>query len=225
MEKFLFIVEGIADAVFLRDYLHFLFEKNTNFIALDKIKAKKLNEKEKAKLQVFTKPIVTIYSMGGCSKIDLIVEPILKHYQGYKLLIIQDADDESKDFGGYENRIDYLKGKQKEHDLSFEIFLLPNNNDNGDLETLLMQITDKDKFAQFIQAYQEYIDKVKLFSPIKDKFEQELSEPKSKIYSFICSFEGNEKAKEGLRNYNSDLWNLTTDKLDPLKRFIIESLK
>jgi hypothetical protein len=235
VKKFLIVVEGIADAVFIKSVLFFLFERNEKFsqaTALPKKKQKdaekeidrKIKNEEIAFLDVFVSPKIKIAILGGCTKIKKFSSDLIEYHQnGFNILMIQDADAESKDFGTLNRRMNYLEEQKQSLNLEFDTFLFPNHQDDGDLETLLLQIVHQEKFADFSKCYNSYVSCVKNFCEEKDT-EKELLENKNQIFSFVASYQGRAMAAEGVRNYNTELWDLENKALMPLKSFLQKHL-
>ncbi len=80
-----------------------------------------------------------------------------------KTLIIFDADK------NYEsNKKEILKVVSKTTILEEQIFLFPNNQDDGDLETLLLKIAKHEEFINCFESYLDCIEKKEHYKPIKD---------------------------------------------------------
>lgn len=75
--------------------------------------------------------------------------------EGGQNVIIFDADSPSKN-GGCKYRHDSIMHYLKENAIEADIFLFPNNQDDGDFETLLMNIVQRDKHALFFDCYEDY---------------------------------------------------------------------
>ena len=117
MNKFLIIVEGEADKRFLEDYYHHLFQ-------------------EKAPEGSIMHPGKDSET-GGYTKLrkeDSINALRQNTDAGGKNLVIFDADDDC------EARRKELLAIQEEFGVEFELFLLPNDKDAGELEDMLEQI-------------------------------------------------------------------------------------
>jgi hypothetical protein len=100
MSKTLIIVEGIADVIFLRDYIKFL--KNDYIIDDTELKDKKTKY---LKLSIDNKEIKILIG-GGYTTIGKLSSRIKEHIDTeYKIVIIQDADNLNKANGGVINRI------------------------------------------------------------------------------------------------------------------------
>ncbi|MCQ2661130.1 hypothetical protein JT181_00715 [Helicobacter pylori] len=93
-----------------------------------------------------------------------------------KTLIIFDAD---KD---YESNKKEILSKTQQKITEEQIFLFPNNQDDGDLETLLLEIAKHDEFLKCFEGYLECIESKEHYKPIKNI-------SKSKWYAYLEVFE------------------------------------
>jgi hypothetical protein len=213
-EKYLIVVEGKADAIFLKDYL----------MHLDKSLSITTNFDKKNKIAIILKSEyaeIKILVAGGYTVIK--EEKFLKSLNeyidsNYKILIIQDADNPSKDNGGVQNRIKYL---ELDSSIEFKAFFFPNNKDDGDLETLLLRIKKNDQYNTSNGCYQYYIDCTKKINP---EWSAELEEDKSLVFNYFRTYYGMENSKEENRKYEADYWDFESDKLNPLKDFFEKNL-
>ncbi|MFP5953582.1 DUF3226 domain-containing protein [Helicobacter pylori] len=96
-----------------------------------------------------------------------------------KTLIIFDAD---KDYESNKKEILKVVSKTKQTISEEQIFLFPNNQDDGDLETLLLEIAKHDDFLKCFEGYLECIKSKKHYKPIKNI-------RKSKWYAYLEVFE------------------------------------
>ncbi len=105
---------------------------------------------------------------------DNLSKRLLEIEQYAKTLIIFDADN-------YEsNKKEILKvvSKTQQKITEEQIFLFPNNQDNGDLETLLLEMAKHDEFLKCFERYLECIKSKEHYKPIKDI-------GKSKWYAYL----------------------------------------
>ncbi|WP_001864994.1 DUF3226 domain-containing protein [Helicobacter pylori] len=93
-----------------------------------------------------------------------------------KTLIIFDTD---KD---YESNKKEILSKTQQKITEEQIFLFPNNQDDGDLETLLLEIAKYDEFLKCFEGYLECIKSKEHYKPIKNI-------SKSKWYAYLEVFE------------------------------------
>ncbi|ACD47835.1 DUF3226 domain-containing protein [Helicobacter pylori] len=152
-KKILIYTEGKSDRNFLGWYLNFLKCEN-RFDIFD------IEGKDKLISDEFLK------------KIDKILN---NEHQAYKqVCIIFDADkkESQESDAGFDNKLEHICEKLKEKEINFpreQIFLFPNNQDDGDLETLLLEIAKHDKFLKRFEGYLECIKSKEHYKPIKNK--------------------------------------------------------
>ena len=136
-------------------------------------------------------------------------------------LVIFDAD---KDF---EKRKQELLDIKNKNNVDFYLFLLPNNSDNGTLETLLMNIINPNNEA-ILECWQRYEQCLKSKSSIIGK-ELTLPAIKTKVYAYLEALlddtkKGKEGIKESKRYYkNTNLWKLDSQYILPLKEFLLSN--
>lgn len=136
---------------------------------------------------------------------------------GIKNLVIFDAD--FPHTGGFEKRnLKLLNLKEKEK-VDFELFLFPNNQDDGTFEHLLEHLaTEEHKgLLECFEGYESCIrgrNNPKYVSP----------DQKAKMYAYVSTqTDPNDikMFKKGDWRFNqADLWNLNVDYLTPLKNFL-----
>jgi len=212
MTKYLILVEGIADIIFLRDYLISL---DTNL----QIKTEKI---KKEFILISDSREIKINVIDGYTNIQLNKKMIQTHIDDdFKILVIQDADNPDKKNGGVQNRMEYLDEQKDTLLIQFETFLFPNHEDNGDLETLLLQIKKEEKYNPSQGCYQSYIECTK---KIDSQYSNELEEDKSQVFNYFRTYYGMENSKEQNRKYESDYWDFESEALSALKDFFEKNL-
>ncbi|MDR2384134.1 MAG: hypothetical protein LBD80_00530 [Tannerella sp.] len=201
-------VEGIADKKFLSDYIKHILPE---FTVIDN---------------------KTIIACGGCTGIhsekddmeETIRKTMIKNTNDYGInIVIFDSD---KDFNGRKKEIEKWK---VDFNLSFELFLFPNNKDKGTLENLLEEIIPE-KNRPILDCWEGY-EKCLKSKTIKERT-RPLTTPakKTKIYGYLEALVGENrsektKIKEKERDYgNIDHWDLEAPYLKPLKEFLIQHL-
>ena len=196
MKKVQIFVEGIADAKLIQDLVK-------NWYSIDLTIGKQGNE-------VVNPDIILVGGKDGIVAFSqtFLTNRILK----IENIIIFDADvfkEESTRF------IQYTKT------LPINYFLLPDNQANGDLETLLEQIiTDDNKFM--FECWDDFINCLES-SQVDTLF---LPSRKKKIYTYLELLLGEESSSQELkkergRNYqNPNHWNLDSPILQNLKQFL-----
>lgn len=205
MNKFQIIVEGAADKKFFEDYYRHLFHENApeGSITLP-IRGDKTGGYQK------------LFSENGINTLKEGMD------YGATNLVIFDADN---DFDA--RRKDILNWKQ-EHDVEFELFLLPNNHDAGTLEDLLENIINPNNRPIF-DCWEHYEQEL-VQTDIPGRTPPPLTTPakKTKIYGYLEALlerEQKDLIKERNRNYeNPQHWNLDAEYLEPLNRFLKDNL-
>ncbi|WQZ66373.1 hypothetical protein KVK90_01770 [Helicobacter pylori] len=96
-----------------------------------------------------------------------------------KTLIIFDAD---KDYESNKKEILKVVSKTKQTISEEQIFLFPNNQDDGDLETLLLEIAKHDEFLKCFEGYLECIKSKEHYKPIRNI-------RKNMLYTYLEVFE------------------------------------
>ncbi|WRD00296.1 hypothetical protein E5K75_01980 [Helicobacter pylori] len=96
---------------------------------------------------------------------DNLSKRLLEIEQYAKTLIIFDAD---KDYESNKKEILKVVSKTKQTISEEQIFLFPNNQDDGDLETLLLEIAKHTKFLKCFEGYLECIKSKEYYKPIKN---------------------------------------------------------
>ena len=207
MEKFLIIVEGEADKKFFENYYHHLFH-------------------EKAPAGSIIHPGKDD-DTGGYQKLrkeDAINAMRQNTDAGGKNLVIFDADEDC------EARRKELLAIRDEFGVEFELFLLPNNKDAGELEDMLEQIINPDNqpVMDCWATYEDELEKVRI--PTKTPPTLTIPAKKTKIYAYLETLLGKTRSQKKLikdanHDYeNTQHWNLDAEYLKPLKEFIDRNL-
>ncbi len=112
-----------------------------------------------------------LFSDEFCKRIENILKNKNQEYK--QVCIIFDADKKERSQerdAGFDNKLGHIRKQLKEKGIDFpreQIFLFPNNQDDGDLEDLLLKIA---KFEEFINCFESYLDCIKKkehYKPIK----------------------------------------------------------
>lgn len=193
-------VEG-RDAQFLDKYLLFLLGKNEN--------------------------TWEIIQAGGYTKLDLLDQQFKENSEiNGQNIIIFDSDSKSNE-GGYEIRLQYLQNKLQELLISADIFLFPNNKDDGDFELLLEHIVNEEHscllkcfegYEMCVSGHKDENDNPKYITPNR----------KAKIYAYLESIKKSRKESEKFKNKDyffdkTEYWNLKAEYLQPLKDFLLKA--
>lgn len=194
-------VEGVADARFFKQYIRHVFGE---VIADERIVTLKGWDNLKTEASA-----ARMRSMSANEGVNL---------------VIVDAD---KDF---QARKDEIAKWQKENEVEFELFILPNNQDTGALEDLLENIINPNN-RPILDCWEDYEEElVKLNIPGRTPPPLTTPAKKTKIYGYLEALLGESKSqkeliKEAKRNYEVALhWNLDAAYLNPLKEFLTKHL-
>lgn len=140
---------------------------------------------------------------------------------GIRNLVVFDADS-STNGGGFGRRKLELLAKMKELNITADLFLFPNNHDDGMFEDLLMHIARKENHRRFFDCFSDYE------SCLGDDYIH--PNLKGKISTYISSMKSlPNKVRRNLGGgdwqfTNKEYWNLDAEYLLPLKEFILNSI-
>ncbi|UOS18251.1 DUF3226 domain-containing protein [Helicobacter pylori] len=211
-KKILIYTEGKSDRNFLGWYLNFLKYKD-HFDIFD------IEGKDK------------LISDEFLEKIDKILNN--KHQTYKQVCIIFDADkkESQERNAGFDNKLAHICKELKEKRIDFpreQIFLFPNNQDDGDLETLLSEIANYKEFINCFESYLDCIKKKEHYKPIKNirksmwyAYLEALG--LEKLYTKKNIFDTEGKVKDQYReNYErlKKAIEFESDLLNPLKNFL-----
>jgi len=184
---FSLIVEGKEDIRFLEDFISYHFSHNVNRANFIEVSGKS-ESLHKAKVDI---------QKSSVNKLNI---------------LIFDADDLD-----YDSSVTNITNKSKELTLKFDsIFLFPNNQEKGNLESLLRKSVAKGNESLFdcIEDYVKCRDKVGI------KNQNHIDE-KEKLYIYHGSFKDSGRAKGSERKYlDKEIWDLDSLHLQPLKDFL-----
>ncbi len=127
-----------------------------------------------------------LFSDEFCKRIENILKNKNQEYR--QVCIIFDADikkENQESDAGFDNKLKHIREKFKEKGIDFpkeQIFLFPNNQDDGDLETLLLEIAKHDEFLKCFESYLECIKSKEHHEPIKNI-------RKNMLYAYLEVFE------------------------------------
>lgn len=207
MKRFLIIVEGNADKKFFRDYYHHLFGEQAPENSI--IHPGKDGD------------------TGGYSKLksEEALQALRQNSdQGGVNLVIFDADNDC------EARRKELLAIKEEFGVEFELFLLPNDKDAGELEDMLENIINPNNqpVMDCWQTYEGELEKVRI--PTKTPPTLTIPAKKTKIYAYLETLLGKPRSQKKLikdpyRNYENALhWDLDAEYLEGLKKFLTRNL-
>ena len=135
---------------------------------------------------------------------------------GGKNLIIFDADS-PQNGGGFTKRKNELEDTLKKLGVKADVFLFPNNRDDGDFETLIAQLAQKEKHKRFFDCYEDY---EKCLGT--DYLSPNL---KGKLFTYISAMPMSKTKRDRLGQgqwlfENNEYWNLESEALEPLKGYL-----
>ena len=168
---------------------------------------------------------VNFYPINGWTSLKNIRIPLEKgDFIQKKNIIIFDADDPSKDNGGFQNRKNKIENKIEnmikgfKDKIDYPLFLFPNNKDDGDFETLLENIINP-KHQQLLDCFGKYE------GCIEKSDQYNTPNRKAKMYAYITSFQHNKTNLEKVKKRNwffddEEYWDLAASYLFPLKDFL-----
>lgn len=147
-----------------------------------------------------------VKSCGGKHNLSSIKD--IKRYDRVKIIFDADEDREK----AKENILNQLNESFSEDQSKCEIFLLPNNNESGDLETLLKNIATKPHIFECFKQYTKCIGSLR-----KDDSNIKLPEKKSIIFAYLECFGLGKISKDSL---DDKIFDMNGDYLKPLKDFL-----
>ncbi len=127
-----------------------------------------------------------LFSDGLCKDIKRILNNEDHRYKQVCIIFDADIKEENQESdAGFDNKLKHIRKEFKEKGTDFpkeQIFLFPNNQDDGDLETLLLEIAKHDEFLKCFEGYLECIKSKEHYKPIKNI-------RKNMLYAYLELFE------------------------------------
>ncbi len=137
--------------------------------------------------------------------------------EGGRNLIVFDADS-PENLGGYEQRKTDLESQLKALNITAELFLWPNDKEDGDFETLLESIARKDLHKKFFDCFSDY----------EACLGKEYQKPnrKGKLHTYVTSMKISNRQRRTIGSgdwlFEDDtLWNLKSPFLIRIKDFFL----
>lgn len=153
----------------------------------------------------------------------------LAHEIGEQVIVLADADTEAKGTG-FKKRKTEIENGMAAHDVSFNYFLYPNNQNDGDIEELMENAARRDLHSAFFDCFEDYERCVSGAKDETGKTKYNVPNLKGKLHTYMSA----QKLPRKLYNRfgsgdwlfdNPDYWNLDVAALQPLKDFLAASLK
>lgn len=144
-----------------------------------------------------------------------------------KNIVIFDADG-AENGGGYETRKGELMQKKEDLGIEFELFLFPNNKDDGEFETLLKQLT-VDEHKGVIDCYDKFECCLSSHKDENGNQKYKLPNIKSRYFTYISSMPLSKKQRYSISYKwlfdDTKYWDLGHSSLDSLKDFIVANCR
>ncbi|WP_120925017.1 DUF3226 domain-containing protein [Helicobacter pylori] len=112
-----------------------------------------------------------LFSDEFCKRIENILNNKDQAYKQVCIIFDADKKESQERDAGFDNKLKYIREEFKEKGIGFpreQIFLFPNNQDDGDLETLLSEIANHKEFINCFESYLDCIKKKEHYKPIKN---------------------------------------------------------
>lgn len=200
--KYTIFSEGKDDRSFIEDYLKHLLGQTYNDYDIEYV------------------------STGGWTNLNRVL-PKFKQTSdiGGRNLVLFDADFVHTN-GGFETRQRALNRLKTELHIQFELFLFPNNSEDGIFENLLENIVVSDHyriiecFNSYEQCIQQYNQDNIYNAPVQ----------KSKIYAYIETVANRREFEQSRKNNNNkcfsntNYWHLESDRISSLRTFFTDNI-
>ncbi len=169
-----------------------------------------------------------LFSDGLCKDIKRILNNEDHRYKQVCIIFDADIKEENQESdAGFDNKLKHIRKEFKEKGTDFpkeQIFLFPNNQDDGDLETLLLEMAKHDEFLKCFEGYLECIKSKEHYKPIKNI-------RKNMLYAYLEALglenltktDGKDKIKEKHKEEYEKLKEVidfSLNSLIPLKNFL-----
>ena len=147
---------------------------------------------------------------------------------GGKNLVIFDADFCTNN-GGFSVRRDELIKRRDELGLDFDLFLWPDNENDGDVEILMESIARKDLYPEFFECFGKYEHCISQRRDSNGKPLYSIPNRKGKLHTYFHSLPISNRMKKQFgsgqwRWSDPEIWNLDSDTLKPIKDFLSKYL-
>ena len=142
-------------------------------------------------------------------------------------LVVFDADF-ARTNGGFKKRRDELLNEKKVLEVEFELFLFPNNQEDGTFEHLLEHLLEHltvEKHQALLKCFEGY----EMCINGQNKGEYEVPDQKAKMYTYISALKKTQQQTKAFKNGDwfferTDLWNFNAEHLNALKEFFLKHL-
>lgn len=169
------------------------------------------------------KGLYEIITVGGKDNLKNYMNKFHEYENDTKNNIVLFDADTRQNHGGFENRKKELTKILRCMNVQFELFLFPNNQDDGMFETLLENIVNS-KHKRILDCFTCYEKCLEQYN--SSNMVYQTPDQKAKIYAYISAFKKSNKRKENLKNKGQwhfecpEYWDLQNEYLYPLKSFL-----
>ncbi|MFM9949227.1 MAG: DUF3226 domain-containing protein [Saprospiraceae bacterium] len=163
-------------------------------------------------------------AIGGWTKLHLADNKFKENTdQGGKNLVIFDADTAQNE-GGVSQRRPVLESKREELGIDFDLFLFPDNQSDGDFESLLERIINP-THGGLLMCFNDYETCLQRLNAGSEQIVYKIPMRKAKIYSYVDAFPKSRRQEELFKKHdfffdNPEFWDFSSEALNPLKSFL-----
>lgn len=167
-----------------------------------------------------------VHGLGGKDTLENSA-PILRDIEESDLNVLVFDADNSTNEGGFSVRKKHLEEERARLGLNFELFLWPNNCDDGDFETLLESMINP-KHQGVLECFQKFQMCVGGQDPEGTMYA--LPGLKAEMYTYIeimnLSDDKRQELHDGYYQFDDpEYWNLSSEAANPLKIFLTNYFK
>lgn len=172
---------------------------------------------------------ITMNGIGNLFKQPIVHKIEQANTEGVQVLVLVDADTVAKG-AGYEKRKQDIDRGSKQNKISFPYFIYPDNRSEGEVETLMEAAARRDLHGIIFDCFEDY---ERCVSGRKgDDGQPFYNTPnlKGKLHTYITAQKVSRNLRDNFGNGDwlfdrEEYWDLTRDKLIPLRTFLEENLK
>lgn len=148
---------------------------------------------------------------------------------GEQVIVLVDADTVDKGFG-FEKRKADIENGMRANKMEFPYFVYPNNQEDGDVETLMASAARRDLHSVFFDCFEDY---EKCVSGVKNDCGLPLyniPNLKGKLHTYMNAQKLSNKLRRKLGAgdrlfHDTNYWDLNVPALQPLKNFLAANLQ
>lgn len=171
----------------------------------------------------------SIVYVGGKDNLQSVSPKFFDHKSDdEKNLVIFDAD-MPETGGGFEKRKKELIAALNNMNVQYELFLFPNNKDDGTFEHLLEKLINSQHNC-ILKCFEYYEKCLEKYTESDGSFSYQTPDQKAKMYAYISSFKRSNAQNQQVKNKglwdfeNKEYWELDSKELEPLKKFLIKNI-